>query len=1116
MALLFSGPSWGQEAAPDRIVGAVPEEVEAFQRTLERFRARVAELEQHTLQAVADEKKRQRDRLTASYDVALSALDERERSQRAVAMTRFQDFLEDYPDIEYASEVRLRLAELYFQEAEDDWLAETDSYFEAMDAAGDDLDELVRLEEMGEPEIDLSKVVGLLQYIIDDNRGRSFNEQYELLDVAYYMLAFCFEQPNSKQLSRDAARATFRELVDVRPDSEYTDAAHLLLGNYAFDDFKFADSIPEFEAVLARGPEYTHYMAAMYQLAWARYKLDEYDDAMALFVELLDRSAVMARDTGRRSDYAEDAIDYLALSIIDQADAQGITPIERATQFFGGLERSRNYQWDVTKELAESLVRYTRTDDAVEVYRFLQEHEPYRLHPENPDFQVEIVRLLSRGFDANLIAAGEARLQLTERYGDGSPWWNANRNDPEALANARQYIEASLLEVAVEVKVRAQESGDPAGYSMAADKYREYLDKFPISDDYFQNQFHLADALYQANRFDEAVSEFEQLVRYAQYHPFGDISVYMTFRAREQLMRDRVGPPDVPYEAAEVEKTYTSVGGVEMTVNQLEDAQRAFIVAADGVLDQEFGVPVEGIDLAGVVDQNRPKIMYLPAQILYHAGRFDEARPRLQAIVDQFPRTDEGAYSANLLLNSYIVEKDNAQIRRWSRAFATMRLGATEELIAEKGQEFQDTLEKSTYLLGREAYERGAYEEAANAYLRFVEEFPASQNVPDALLSAAFNFDRLGRAIDANALYERFVGEFPEHPEAKPFYFSIASNYEATFQLDKAIGFYQELVDRFPDYSDSPNALYMVAFLNEGLGEHVVAAQAYQRYAEDYPEVSDREAVYFRAGAQYEQVGPDDAIRFYRGYLKSYGLENPDHALEAQGKIASILKEQGKERDASLALDELMSLYDEAAEAGATIGPEGRDIAASAAFRAIYEQYEVVVDKELSGDESKDTALLLDQLPGEVGEFDAAVEAFINKYLSFEYITAAVYLQGATRGFYATLGLSMEPPEGMPDDLVDAYWELLEESLFPQFYGVEEQALQKYKRVIELANTQKRHSGWVDEAQRGLNELRPGDYPAVKAPIVGQVQGYQPPTFTPMTVGDYTPDGSNESSEENP
>lgn len=1104
-ALLVAPTTRAEEPASDRATGLVAAEVSAVQETLQRFQDRVREFHQDTVEMVQREQRDQLARKTRLQDEALARLDGEEKRRRELAIAQFEGFLRTYPSIEYASDVRLRLAELVFKTAEERWLVDTKVYFDAIEAAGDDLDLLAELEDKGEPQIDLSQVIALMQRIIDDNRGRPVAEQFALLDVAYHMLGFCYEAPNSMQQSRDKAEATFQELVRVRPNSDYSDAAHILLGKYAFDDVEYARSIPEFQAVLDRGAEFRYYDFAMYQLAWARYKLNEYDEAMRLFVQILDLSEVAERDTGRASLYAQEAVEYLALSILDQADEKSVTPLVRFNDFFASLGAPRKYRWDVASKLARALDSYDRAEEAVEVFQFLQTDPEFRLRPENPNFQAEIVKLLSRGYAADLKKAGEARLVLTERYGEGSEWWLANRNDPEALATARQYIESSLLEVALEVKVRAQESGDPAAYSLAADKYREYLDKFPISDNYFLNQMQLADALYNAKRFDEAVVEYEQLLRYDRFHPLGDLSALFVFRCREQLLRNAVGNLDARVPTAEIERTYTSVGGSEITVYQLEDVQRAFIVGADLILNRTYGPPYEGYDIAGRVDALRPKVIYLAAQQLYYANRFDEARPRLEELILKYPTTDEAAYAANLLLNSYIAENDSPNIRKWSRAFATMRLGASEALAAEKGRQFQDTLEKATYQVGADASARGDYLAAAEAYLAFVQEFPKSNNVPDALLSAAFNYDRLGRSVDANQLYERFVREFPSHPDARQFYYSIASNYEATFQLEKAIGFYEQLVQRFPDYKDSPDALYMVAFLKEGMGDHLGAARGYERYASQYPAVSDREAVYFRAGAMYELVGSDAALKFYQDYLRQFGISVPDHAIEAQAAIARLYKGAGRSREAAKASQSIVEVFDRVVAAGGTLSERSHDLAAAAAFGEVMAAYEAFIAKKLSRDEKKDADLLLTQMPKEAAEFDARVAAFMNKYLSFEYITACIYLQGAARAFYGKLGLSMEPPPGTPEDMMDAYWELLMEQVFPQFEAVEVQAIQKYEAVLALAKQQRRHGVWVDKAQAGLNDLRPGDYPAVKTPIAGAVNVEQPAVLVPVTVGEYAP-----------
>lgn len=1063
----------------------------------ERYAERAEEIRADALRTLERQRAVQIAETTKAFDDQQKRAAASESERRAEAIAEFESFLRRYDDVVATSEVRLRLAELYFQEAETAWLDASRAYFAALDAAGDDLDALGRLEAKGEPRIDLSQVVRLLGELVASNRAVPADRRYALLDVAYYMLAFAHAEPNSAQFDRARARDVFRELIQTRPDSDYADAAHLMLGNYLFEENRYADSIPEFEAVLAQGTERRNYDAALYQLSWARYKLSDYDPAMKGFVELLDRSEARRAERGRSSEFAPDAVTYLALSLLDLADRDSLAPLDQAGAWFRRLGRDVPWRWEVHKSLAEALVSYGRPKDAVAVYRGMVSDPAWVNRPENPDFQDTIVKLLTRGYDADLAAAGQARLDMTERFGEGSVWWDANRADPEAHARARRYIEGYLLDVAIEVKVRAQESNDPAAYALAADKYREYLDRFPIGDDYYENAFQLADALYRANRFEDAAQAYADLQRSARFHPYGDAAVFMVFRARDQLLRARVGEPDKRPDGVEVERVLQSAAGKDVAIYELLDEQKAFIEAADAVVGHTFGPAVDGLDVGQIARENRSKILYLPAQILYFANRFEDARPRLQKIIKEHPDTEEAAFAASLFLNTYVAEGDAEGIRRWSREFAGMRLGPSKGASSQASQ-FQDTYEKSSYQLGADAYAAGDYAGAAAAYLSFVQEFPKSKYVPDALLSAAFNYDRMGRASDANALYERFLREYPTHPDAKPFYFRIASNYEAVFELGKAIGYYRQFVERYPKDTEARNAQYMVAFLEEGLGNTLGAAKGYEDYAKKYPDAEDREDVHFRAGKMYELADADKAIAFYRTYLKTYGTQNPDHALQAQGRIAALLAGQGKSRDASAALDEVVKLFDKVEAAGGKVGPAGRDAAAAAAFRSLQARFDTIAARKLTRNEKKDTAMLLDELPAEIKAFDEASAAFVARYLSFQYSTAALYLQGAVRAAYAKLGFGVEPPANLDEDSQAAYWELLEETLFPQMRGVEEQAIGFYQKVVDLGVQQKRHARWVDEAQAGMAAIDPATYPTPKQPLLGVLEAVDPARIAPI------------------
>lgn len=1114
MLSMLGAPAFAQDAADavEHLRGPVPAEVRAFDDAIARFRARVVELEDSTASLLQSQKSVALAEITRRFDDQLASVNAREASDRAVAVKAFEEFLAHYDAVAPASEVRLRLAELYFRQAEDSWLVATTAYYKEVDAADGDLDRLEALESAGEPKLDLSNVIALLSRIVADNATVAPDKRYALLDVTYYMLAFCYAEPNSAQRDRDRARQVFRDLVAARPDSDYADAAHLLLGNYFFEDNQFASSIPEFEAVLSQGPERRNYLAALYQLAWARYKLNDYDQSMASFVDLLDRSEKLRRDTGRPSEFAPDAVSYLALSIADQSDAHGVTPMEEAKAFFARVGADKAYRWDVLKSLAEALVRYSRQSDAVAVYEALQTDPAFRFRPENPDFQDTVVKLLTTGAMADLVAGGAARLAMTENYGEASAWWNANRANPEALSQARKYTEAYLLEVAIELKARAQDLADAgkdprAAYGVAADRYQEYLKRFPISDGYFENQFQLADALYQAERYAEAATEFGLLARDEKFHKYGDAAAFMLFRARNELLAAKVGPIDKPAPDAEVDRRYTSNTGTEIAVYQLLDEQKALVEAADDLLLRDIPEPTEAQaaemaargepNLFQIVEDNRSKILYLPAQMLYYANRYDEARPRLQKIIKEYPESDEAAYSANLFLNTYISEGDNAEVRRWSREFAALRLGSL-QTSAERGAQFQSTYERASYQLGLDAAKRGDYVGAVDAYMSFVTEFPKSPNVPDALLSAAANNERAGRALDAAALYERFLREYPSHPEAKPFYFTLASNYESVFDLPKAISYYEEFVKRFPGDKDAPNAQYNAAFLKEGIGDHVGAAQGYDTYASKYTTAADREDVAYRAGRQYEAVDADRAISFYRGYLRTFGTKSPDHAIEAQSRIAELERGLGRTRDAATDQAAIVTLFDRVVASGGKVGPAGRDVAAAAAFPALNAQFQKIADLKLTRNEKKDTDLLLTQIPAQVAAFDAVAQAYVDRYLSFDHTIAAIYLQGMTRRVYAKLGFAVVPPAGLSEEQTEAYWQLLEENLFPQFEKVEQQAAAYLQKAIELARSQKRHSPWVDKCVDALHDIDPVAYPGHKDPLLGSVDAHGPADLAPI------------------
>jgi TolA-binding protein len=1070
------------EQAPEVLQGPIPDEVTAFRAAQERFAERMGEIEQDTKEYVDFREQEEKSTIEGQYTERIATLESTERDQRDAAITRFEAFLQKYPTLPYSSHVRFRLADLWFEKSTEQWLAESEVYNAKISDPNTPIEEL---EALGpEPRRDLSRSLELYQKIIDDNKNLPPDQQYEHLDGTYLMLGFVYKDVNAVQYDDAKAKAAFEELIAVLPNSELADRAHLFLGNYAFGDNQFAQALAEYTYVYQKGPDGKYFEEAIYQLAWARYKLNQFDQALTLFTELLDLSQKKKQESGKESDFAPDAKRFVAFSFADIAYDQDTNAVDVGKAWFDRVGQ-KPYERDVYIQLADVLMRYTRPREAAQVYTLLQTDPRWTLESDDPKHQIALIDLWLTSVARDLEAAGDARLAFIDRYSEGTPWWEANRNDPAALEVARAYIENSLLDVAIEYRVRAQDSGRPEDYAVAAAKYQDYLEKFPISDDYYKQQWYLADSLKLAGEFDKARVEFESLVRSSKYHPYGDAAMYSLMDVRLQRMNSLGHAPDQEPTDAPVEKTYEA-GGNTITVFGLTEDRQDFLESARDVLAHTFGPSSdpELPDYQQAVDQRRPSIMYLIGQMLYYHHRYDDARQEFEQVIDQFPRSMEANYAAGLMVDSYLAEGNLDQVRSYSKRFTLNPPGPPSDVDPER---FAGTLEGTTFKLAMEQAEHGDPKQAADAFLAFRQEFPKSELSADALYNAAFYNQEAGKAEAANQLYEQFVAQYPADKRSKGLFFRIAANYEATFDLDQAITYYDKVLShREATPAEKADAVYNRSFLLIGLGRNQEAAQGFERYDHDYPDQKDKEQVLFLAGEQWEQVGPKQAIDFYKRYKARYPNESADHYIEAEYKLWQLYDQL--HWDQKYVLQQraaVVSAFDRFAKSGKPIGPMGNEYAAAADFPNLQRAFDNYSNDKLSGNEVKDAKLLDETKPAELKAFEAQVKAFVAKYQNFEYNSGALLLQARAALYFADLGLSIKCPKGMAEEQCWDYEDILQEQVFPKFYEVEDVGVSRLKELVDGAAKQGRHSQAIDDAMAELNRRKPSDFPAVKKELEG-------------------------------
>lgn len=1095
---LVAGPAFAGSRALDTTAAPDADEVAAYRAVRERFVARMREIVEDTRTYVDFREQEERATVDASFADPIALLEARQGEQRALAIDRFEAFLRKYPTEKYADHVRFRLAELHYELATEDWQRRSAEYFAKVEDPNLPIDEM---EALGPPPTrDLSRSIELYQQIIDGNRNRPASEQYERLDGTYLMLGFVYNDANATQFDQPKAKETFAALIQAMPQSEYADRSHLFLGNFAFAENQFEPALAEYRSVYDHGRDGKYFEEALYQLAWAHYKLSRYDESLRLFTELLDLSEQKKADTGRESSFAPDARRFMAFSFADIAFDKNIDGDAVASEYFAKVG-PRPYEREVVQQLTDVLVRYSRYPEAVAAYSRLQSDPRWKLESNNPAHQVAVIDLLNR--DRRLEDAGAERLEFIDTYAEGTPWWEANRDDPEALEVARAFIEGSLLEVAIEYRVRAQESNKPEDYVIAAQKYQEYLERFPMSDDYYTQQYFLADTLTYAGKYDEALAEFQSLLKSQRHHGYGDAALFGVFMMRQEQMKALGHSFDQPPAEPQIERSY-AVGaeGRQIDVYALSPDRVAFLASADAVLDHTFvksddeNLP----DYQAEVDRLRPAIMYLQGQLLYYHHRYDEARARFVPLIEKYPRSIEANYAAGLLVDSYSAEENLEQVRYWTRYFTNNPPGPAQDIDPER---FKGTLEGATFKLALEEAEQGEDpERAAQAFIDFRKEFPKSQFKADALYNAAFYYQQAGKVTQSNQLYEQFVAENPSDKRSLSLYFRIAANYEAAFELDRAIDYYDRIL-RHPnaDAAQKADAQYNKSFLQIGLGRHREAALGYEAYEKNYPEVTDREQVYFRAGEQWEKVSTGDAIEFYNRYKAKYPDTNPDRYLEAEYRLLELYKKQGADQAKQRRQqDQIIASFERFARAGKPIGPNGQAAAAGGEYPKLLADFESFAEVKLTGNEDKDDKILNTQQPAALKAFEAKVDAFVSKYKDFEYNSGALLLKAKAALAYADLGLSLKCPRGMSEEDCWLYEDILQEKVFPQFYGVEEVGIKRLQELIDGAKAQKRHSRFIDDAMAELNKRDPGKYPAVKRELTGAPDATMPVELEPRKI----------------
>jgi TolA-binding protein len=837
------------------------------------------------------------DEINKFYNQQVQASEIAERTERLGAIALFERFLTNYPgDSHYTPDAMIRLAELYYEQTRDEHDLRMTEYQNRLRMGATD-------EPPPEETPSYQKSIALYQRII------SQFPEYEHNHAVYYMLAWALNE----QKEEEQAEATFRELTEKFPKSPYVPEAWMRIGEYYFNNAsESAANLQEAISAYQKAANYKEsklYDKALYKLGWTYYRLNDFDRAVAAFLNLVDFYDGKKGDVESSADLREEALQYAAISFGD--DAWG--SVEKLNTYLTA-RGARSYDSELFRRLGKYLYDGSRYDDAILAFRIVLQRNP--LAPDAPDTAERLIRALNQAYVSDIahhkeedaIAEGD---RMAEMFSEGGSWQRANKDDHDVLQKGRDLVErirlanasfyfklAVALGNTAEDQAKAPEERADAlarskdYFRKAAASYAGYLRDFPRSKNVYSIQFSYAYALYQSGEYLQAADIFTTVRdSNADNAHFQDAAYYVVAALQKEIAEEEKQgklthvDPCIPVDACK------SVA--DFSPRPIADIRLRLISAADVYLKRAPKA------------EDGAQLTYIAGQTFYTYYHFDEARNRYGEVVKRFPATDFAQLANDEILYSYLLQKNWLAIEEF--VSDQLKTNPVVKKDPKKLAYLRNIKYTARFARAEQALADKKWDEAAKLFESVVADSNADggywSRSDECLMNAAFAYRQDRKFDSAATAYTDVFTNFAQSKFAEEALFRVADAHKLAFDFESAIKQYLMLVDRYGEAAnleDRKAALFNAAQLLEAVQRYPEAAKQYQRYADLFPDAADAPDMAYEAVNLYSRMHDNKGLvlglRKFINQFRSKPLQ-AEKIVEAHRKIAKAYLED-KEGDA--------------------------------------------------------------------------------------------------------------------------------------------------------------------------------------------------------------------------
>ncbi len=561
------------------------------------------------------------------------------------------------------------------------------------------------------------------------------------------------------------------------------------------------------------------------------------------------------------------------------------------------IPQDRPWTPEAYLELANDYFQQTKYYEAITLYRLFLELNPLHYQAPRVAESIAIAYERQRQFDRAIDERGRLA-----QYVEGTAWWAANPDHPEAQRYAEQIARNSLHDTAIQhhqsaghlrqealnLVGQARNAQGPlqadlqsravdalrradAEYNAAVQAYTQFIDNYPNDEAAYEFRYNRGDALFWAKNYLEAARAYAQVRDSNENDQYLVASAYMVVKSLEMHLRsqaqtrqldpcvamraglrrdelsDESGVPLLNDQQAEQCGQPPTINGqvseiqVPDIVRQLMDARIAYANRVPRNLDNETALrDVVQIDTQHPENNPpyRPKFAYLNARTLLRFGQVRDAEALYRRILEVYCEDPTVAGATFADLNNLMVLQNRQDDLE---ALAREQSGRT--CAGVNSTTVGDVLRAAQFRHAMDLYHQA-------------ERAPSDQSI---------------------ALYERAAREMDEavranrnHPQAALALFYTALAYERTNRFDTATQTYVRITQ---DYNSTRNAA----------GQELAGEDLTQR-------INILEQSNFRAGVNLERIFDyDNSIRYYSNVATDARFSPAtDHDAHVHDSLASV------------------------------------------------------------------------------------------------------------------------------------------------------------------------------------------------------------------------------------